>query len=110
MDVVNIGDVAPFSSEKFVAQEVIAGEKSNVRIIRLGPGQALPPHTHGDSDLFLYIVEGEGQFDTQAGKHVHPAGSLISMKGSEELRVTNTGRTGLTLLAFLSPRFPPTRA
>lgn len=110
MDVVNISEVAPFSSEKYVAQALLDGEKSNVRIIRLGPGQTLPPHTHGESDLFLYLVEGQGQFDTESGKHVHPAGSLIFMKGTEELRVSNAGRTGLTLLAFLSPKFPPAPA
>ena len=34
-------------------------------------------------------------------------GSLDFYRGDEELRVTNTGQTGLTLLAFLSPPFPP---
>ena len=110
MNVVDIGGVAPFDPEKFVAQALLEGANSNVRIIRLAPGQALPPHTHGASDLFLYIVEGEGRFDTESGERVHPAGSLIAMTGSEELRVANAGRAGLTLLAFLSPKFPPAPA
>ena len=45
--------------------------------------------------------------DTGDGAVRFGVGSLAFYRGDEELRVTNTGQTGLTLLAFLSPPFPP---
>ena len=42
-----------------------------------------------------------------AGRVGFGAGSLAFYRGDEELRVSNDGLTGLTLLAFLAPPFPP---
>jgi quercetin dioxygenase-like cupin family protein len=109
MEILDITGVAPYDSERFVAQALAQGENSNVRIIRLSPGQTLPPHTHGDSDLFLFAVEGEGRIETESGPRPFPAGSLAVLRGTEGLRVANPNESGLTLLAFLAPPFPPAR-
>ncbi len=73
---------------------------------RLSPGQALPPHTHGTSDLFLYVAEGAGELDTPNGPVPLVAGDLAQYRGDEELRVASTAEEGMTLLAFLAPEFP----
>lgn len=100
-------ELADYDPESFVAVGVATGEHSNVRMIRLGPGTALPPHTHGASDLFLYVVEGTGELDTPDGPVPLSAGDLAQYRGDEELRVANNSTGGLTLLAFLAPVFPP---
>ena len=68
-------------------------------------GQALPPHRHGTSDLMLFVVEGRGELQTDADVQRFEAGSIAFYRGDEELRVRNTGDAGMTLLAFLSPKF-----
>lgn len=55
----------------------------------------------------LFVVKGEGVLDTDDGTVAFGAGSLAFYRGDEELRLSNEGRTGLTLLAFLAPPFPP---
>ena len=75
----------------------------------LSPGQALPPHTHGASDLMLFAAEGDGTLHVDDDSVAFPRGSLAYYRGSEELRVVNEGTEGLTLLAFLAPPFPPAR-
>jgi len=108
---VSLTDAPPFRPDTFVAEPFLDGARSNIRVIRLGPGQALPPHTHGESDLMLYAVEGEGSLEVADGQVVaFPAGSLAHLDGAEVLRVANGGTVGLTLLAFLAPPFPPRRA
>lgn len=67
MRVVSIHDLAPYNPDKFVAQTLIEGDKSNVRIIRLSAGQTLPPNTHAGSDLFLFAAEGQGEIVTDSG-------------------------------------------
>jgi quercetin dioxygenase-like cupin family protein len=107
MQILSLSEAPAHSSERFVAVPFAEGINSNARLIRLSPGQALPPHTHGDSDLMLYAVEGETTLDTDDGAVTLAAGQLAVLHGSEELRAANVGTSGVTLLAFLSPPFPP---
>ena len=106
MQLIHPTQVVGYDADRFVAVGILAGAHSNVRMIRLNPGQALPPHTHGSSDLFLYVVEGAGQLVTPEGMVPFAAGDLAHYSGDEELRLANTAETGMTLLAFLAPAFP----
>lgn len=107
MKIITLADGPDYNPERFVAEEVLACAQANVRLIRLSPGQALPPHKHAPSDLMLYAVEGEGILASPDGSIRFGAGSLAHFDGQDELRISNEGTTGLTLLAFLAPPFPP---
>ncbi len=107
VDIVRLSDIPGYDNNRLIAQPFIEGSQSNVRVIKLSPGQALPPHRHGSSDLMLFAVEGEGVLQTENDPIAFAAGSLAFYRGDEELRVSNEGRVGLTLLAFLAPPFPP---
>jgi quercetin dioxygenase-like cupin family protein len=98
-------DVERPDGQSVFARPLLEGDQSNVRIIRLAPGQALPPHRHGVSDLMVYGAAGEVELDLPEGAVPFGAGGLASYRGDEELRVRNTGSTDLTLLAFLAPKF-----
>jgi quercetin dioxygenase-like cupin family protein len=105
MKLVSIHAVERPEGQGILATPLLEGEQSNVRLIRLAPGQALPPHKHGISDLMLYAADGEGRLDLPEGPVAFKAGSLAFYRGDEELRVRNTGTADLMLLAFLSPKF-----
>jgi len=107
MKIVTLADAPSFDPTIFVAESWLDGPQSSVRLIRLSPGQALPPHTHGSSDLMLLVVEGEGSLDAPGGTVSLATGTLVHLLGDEELRVSNEGTLGLTLVAFLAPPFPP---
>jgi redox-sensitive bicupin YhaK (pirin superfamily) len=107
MEIHSLADAPAYDDAKLVAVPFAEGTQSNARLIRLSPGQTLPPHTHGVSDLLLYAVEGEAVIETDAGPVPFPGGTLAVLSGDEELRVTNPGATGATFLAFLAPAFPP---
>ena len=66
MKMTTLADAPAYDSEQFVAGPLLDGSQSNVRIIRLSPGQTLPPHTHSTSDLMIYIVEGTGTLTVNA--------------------------------------------
>src|SRR5579864_7117291 len=76
MDIITLGDAPDYDGDRVVAQPLLEGSQCNVRVIRLSPGQVLPPHTHGSSDLMLFVVEGEGTLDTGEGDVRFGAGSL----------------------------------
>jgi mannose-6-phosphate isomerase-like protein (cupin superfamily) len=104
MKSVRIQDLERPDGQGVFAKPLIEGDQSHVRIIRLAPGEALPAHKHGASDLMLYAVAGQGQLDLADGPVALNAGSLAFYRGDEELRVRNTGGAELTLLAFLAPK------
>ena len=108
MQVIRTQDAEDYNPARFIARPFLEGDQANVRIIRLAPGQTLPPHRHGNSDLFLYVVEGTAELDTPSGSVPFAAGALAQYRGEEELRVHNAGSDGVTLLAFLAPKFATT--
>lgn len=108
MQTIRPTEMADYDPDGLVALEALTGEHSNVRMIRLSPGTSLPPHTHGESDLFLYVTEGVGELGMPDGPVPLDAGDLAHYLGHEELRASNNSTAGLTLLAFLAPVFPPT--
>ncbi len=105
MKLVELAEVEHAAEGTFLARPLLEGRHSNVRIIRLAAGQALPPHRHGESDLMLYVAEGSGELDADSGKVTFKVGDLAWYSGDEELRVHNTGSGEMTLLAFLAPKF-----
>ena len=107
MEIITLADAPAYDRHRVVAEPFLDGSQCNVRVIRLSPAQVLPAHTHGVSDLMIYAVEGEGTLDTDNGSVAFRAGSLAFYRGDEELRLANNGSTGLTVLAFLAPPFPP---
>jgi quercetin dioxygenase-like cupin family protein len=107
MRLVHLDDAPDHDEERFVATEFLQGTQCNVRVIKLVSGQDLPPHTHEPSDLMLYVAEGEAELTTDDGTVPFPAGSLAFLEGTETLRVGNRGDVPVTLLAFLTPAFPP---
>lgn len=107
MELMHPTDIADYDQDRLVAVGVLSATHSNVRMIRLSPGQTLPPHTHESSDVFIYVVEGTGELDTPQGPQPFATGDLAQYRGDEELRLANTGTTGMTMLAFLAPVFPP---
>lgn len=107
MDIKNISSASPFDSSKYVAEEFLEGNQSNVRIIRLAQGTVLPPHRHGDSDLMLFVQSGAPTLEIESGPKVLQTGDLVFIASHEELRISNDNVEGVTLLAFLTPKFPP---
>jgi quercetin dioxygenase-like cupin family protein len=108
MELVHTDDAERPESQGVFARVLLEGDQSNVRIIRLGAGQTLPPHTHGVSDLMLFAANGDGALGLPNGELSFCAGALAFFRGDEELRVRNVGATELVVLAFLAPKFPPT--
>ncbi len=107
MDIISLDSAPDYDPTQLVAVPFLEGEQSNVRVIRLSPGQRVPNHSHGPTEVMLYVVEGSPTFDTDEGPRTVGAGSLARIEVGEELRLGNDSDSGVTLLAFLTPPFPP---
>ncbi len=76
MDIISLSNAPGYHDNRLIAEPLLEGSQSNVRIIRLSAGQAVPPHRHGSSDLMLFAVEGEAVLETETGPVSFSAGSL----------------------------------
>lgn len=107
MKTVTTADGPGFDPARAVAAELLRGDRASVRMIRVGAGQSLPAHSHGESDLILYVVEGTAALGGDDSEVLAPAGTIAQFRGDEVLKVRCEGSAGVTLLAFLAPPFPP---
>lgn len=107
MKTVTMADGPRFDPDKAVAAELVRGDRASVRMIRIGAGQALPAHRHGESDLMLYVAEGTAILGAEDSEVLVPTGTIAHLRGEEVLRVRCESAGGVTLLAFLAPAFPP---
>src|ERR1039458_2586454 len=106
VDIVRLSDIPAYDKEKLIAQPLIDGSQSNVRVIKLSPGQALPPHRHGSSDLMLFVVEGEGVLQSENGTVAFAAGSSPFLEGGGEPGRPNQGQVGSPRAGFPPPAIP----
>lgn len=108
MRIVHLSDVPPATADRFSAESLVETPTSSLRVIRLAPGQELPPHRHGASHLDLLVVQGVVTLERDDDGPVQVrAGSVVVLAGDEELRASNRGADDVTLVAFLAPPFPP---
>lgn len=107
MKTVTMADGPGFDPGKAVAAELVRGNQASVRMIRIGAGQSLPAHSHGESDLMLYVAEGTAILGGEDAEVLAPPGTIAHFRGEEVLKVRCEDSGGTTLLAFLAPPFPP---
>jgi quercetin dioxygenase-like cupin family protein len=107
MRTVTTADGPDFDREKAATAELVRGDRASVRMIRIAAGQSLPAHSHGESELMLYVSEGTAILGEEDAEVLAPAGTIAHLRGEEVLRVRCEDAPGVTLLAFLAPPFPP---
>jgi quercetin dioxygenase-like cupin family protein len=99
---IEIEEVAKFSNERYWLDFV--HDSPNIRLILFcfEPGQELPVHSHDvDSEVFLYVIEGEGSFI--GGPEDLPAekGSLLVASVSEPHGIK--AKTRMKVLVGITP-------
>jgi quercetin dioxygenase-like cupin family protein len=68
------------------------------------PGSGPGPHSHADISELFYVVDGEIEFKTEAGKYAAKKGSFVNIpKGGEVHCFKNTGTEVAHLLCTVIP-------
>ena len=68
------------------------------------PGGGPGPHSHADIQELFYVVDGEIEFKTEAGKYVAKKGSFVNIpKGGEVHCFKNNSNTTAHLLCTVIP-------
>ena len=102
----NLGDLKEFSAHggtcrirEFFCEEF----QSDVGFFNetyVAPGEAVEPHTHGDSEELYYILEGKGVITVNEEKReVGPGDAILTLSGSTH-SIENTGDGDLRIIVF----------
>ena len=87
---------------------IVSGKQSRgeyaIIDMQVPPGGGPPPHAHPTFHESFYVVEGEVEFKTEAGKHIAKKGDLINIpKGGAVHGFKNTSNAMAHLLCTVVP-------
>ncbi len=89
------------SPEGFTKRVFQKSPNGFVFTLNFEPGQTLPLHAHGSSDLFVVVLEGQGEAESDDGTTPIAQGTALWCEGREHFGVRNTGTARLSLLVVL---------
>jgi len=102
MKVIDLNPLAKFNSQR--PHRELLFDSPNLRMLNFNfePGQELPVHSHpADSEVALYILEGEGVFTGGEEEIPAPAGTMQIMPVSQPHGIRAVTR--LRLLVIIAP-------
>jgi len=106
MKLQHLDDCRDTSTAGFTKRMVHQSAHGLVFMLNFQPGQALPAHTHEDSEIVVTVLSGEGQATVDGRAEPLRTGTVIQCNGNESFSVQNNGSSVLSLLVFLAPGNP----
>lgn len=103
MQLFDLAAYQPTSNDGFTKRVFQNSPRGLVFTLTFMPGQALPEHTHGQSELLATVLTGSGEATVDGKKAALAAGALLHCEGHETFSLENTGSTPLSVLVVLYP-------
>lgn len=102
MNILSLTSAKQFSDERFTKRMLHKSEDSAVFVLNFKPGQELPPHKHPGSNVYLLVLDGEGELTVDDANTQVVKDDCISVKGTEQMGFRNTGQANTSLYVMLS--------
>ncbi len=97
----NITELA--KTNDWFRKEVVTGEKSQVFLMSINPGEDIGLETHGDVDQTLVFVSGTGKAILNGKEEPIEADALFFVPAGTEHNFVNTGTEPLKLFTIYAP-------
>lgn len=82
----------------FRSKELLSKYSTSIRLIRIEPGAAYPPHTHPDKTEFVYLLEGEATLRIADQAYAGHAGEFFVFPQHVRHSISNPTPATCTLL------------
>jgi quercetin dioxygenase-like cupin family protein len=106
MDLFHLEDYQQTSAEGFTKRVFQQSASGLVFRLNFEPGQTLPVHSHGKSEIAVTVIEGEGEVTVDGRVERVRTGTVVHCQGHESFSFRNTGHARVSLLVFLYPGDP----
>lgn len=102
MEINSVKAYQEFSEERFTKRIIFKKGETTAFVLNFLPGQQLPVHKHPGTEVYLYVVTGNGTFIIDGQENVVSEADLVHVGGEEELAFHNTGNEPVSLYVTLS--------
>ncbi|GHI00535.1 cupin domain-containing protein [Neobacillus kokaensis] len=91
-----------YSEEKFTKRIIYKKGETTAFVLNFLPGQSLPAHKHPGTEVYLYVITGNGTIITDGKESEVSEADLIHVNREEEMSFKNSGNEPLSLYVVLS--------
>ncbi|MFP5110774.1 cupin domain-containing protein [Bacillaceae bacterium C204] len=91
-----------YSEEKFTKRIIYKKGETTAFVLNFLPGQQLPTHKHPGTEVYIYVVAGNGTIFIDGKEAEVSEADLIHVNSHEEMSFNNTGKEPVSLYVVLS--------
>ncbi|NHC39973.1 cupin domain-containing protein [Bacillus sp. MM2020_1] len=91
-----------YSEEKFTKRIIYKKGETTAFVLNFLPGQQLPIHKHPGTEVYLYVVTGNGTIVIDGKESEVSEADLIHVGSEEEMSFNNSGKEPVSLYVVLS--------
>ena len=102
MEHTNLQKYMEYNEEKFTKRVLFKEGESTVFALNFAPQQALPPHKHPGSNVYILVVEGGGTFTIDNKEIKVQKNDVVLCTGDEEMAFLNDGQENTSLYVVLT--------
>ncbi len=104
MKLQNIKDKIVYSEKSVTKRLLFSEDKVLNFVLNLVPGQEVPPHTHENSDLVVYVIAGAGEVTSDGNAQEVAVGDVVYFTGEELFSMKNNKDENLSCFVVITPR------
>lgn len=90
------------SEEKFTKRIIYKKGETTAFVLNFLPNQQLPTHKHPGTEVYIYVVTGNGTISIDGKETGVSEADLIHVQSDEEMSFNNTGKEPVSLYVVLS--------
>jgi quercetin dioxygenase-like cupin family protein len=91
-----------YSEEKFTKRIIYKKGETTAFVLNFLPGQKLPVHKHPGTEVYLYVLTGNGTIIIDGTESEVTEADLIHVDSEEEMSFHNSGSEPVSLYVVLS--------
>jgi quercetin dioxygenase-like cupin family protein len=91
-----------YSEEKFTKRIIYKKGETTAFVLNFLPGQKLPTHKHPGTEVYIFVVTGNGTIIIDGMESVVSEADLIHVNSEEEMSFNNSGNEPVSLYVVLS--------
>jgi quercetin dioxygenase-like cupin family protein len=102
MDKNSVKAYMEYSEERFTKRVIYKKGETTAFVLNFLPGQELPTHKHPGTEVYLFVVTGNGTFIVDGKETAVSEADLIHVSDQEEMAFRNSGSEPVSLYVVLS--------
>jgi len=91
-----------YSEEKFTKRIIYKKGETTAFVLNFLPGQQLPTHKHPGTEVYIFVVTGNGTIIIDGMESAVSEADLIHVNSEEEMSFKNSGNEPVSLYVVLS--------